>query len=85
MCGPLGTMGCGILAVFGAVFLAAMAILISKDYDYLGEWFDASTEALYENQRSEAVKNCWTVAGIYLAIAVLCGIGMVYHKLRRNI
>ena len=28
-----GTMGCGLLAVFGAVFLAAMAILISKDYE----------------------------------------------------
>ncbi|KAL0030749.1 hypothetical protein WJX77_004584 [Trebouxia sp. C0004] len=61
MCGPLGTMFCGVLSMFGAVFMAVLAIAISKDYDYLGEWFDASDEALYGDKRSEAMSNCWVV------------------------
>ncbi|KAL3155381.1 hypothetical protein ABBQ38_010940 [Trebouxia sp. C0009 RCD-2024] len=92
MCGPLGTMGCGLLSIFGAVFMAALAILIGKDYDYLGEWFDLSKlepgsdpTAVYAEQRAAAIHNCWAVGGIYLALAVVCGLGMVYHKLRRNI
>lgn len=59
---------------------------------YLGEWFDLSKlepgsdpTAVYAEQRAAAVHNCWAVGGIYLALAVVCGLGMVYHKLRRNI
>jgi len=71
--------------MFGAVFMAVLAIAISKDYDYLGEWFDASDEALYGDKRSAAMSNCWVVGAIYLGIALLCCVGFVYHKLRRNI
>ena len=52
---------------------------------YLGEWFDASDEALYGDKRSAAMSNCWVVGAIYLGIALLCCVGFVYHKLRRNI
>lgn len=37
LCSPTsvftGTMGCGLLSIFGAVFMAALAILIGKDYE----------------------------------------------------
>ena len=65
---------------------------VSSCCSYLGEWFDTSAvtagadpNAVYASQRAAAIHNCWAVGGIYLAIAVVCGLGMVYHKLRRNI
>lgn len=73
------------LSMFGAVLMAVLAIAISKDYDYLGEWFDASTEALYADTRASAISNCWVVGAIYLGIALLCCVGFVYHKLRGNV
>ena len=59
---------------------------------YLGEWYDTSTNTTtheilspYSNQKSAAMTNCWVVGGVYFALALVCGLGMVYHKLRRNI
>lgn len=56
---------------------------------YLGEWFEAPSSttqvASYSEQKSAAISNCWVVAAVYFALALVCGLGMVYHRLRRNI
>lgn len=52
---------------------------------YVGEWYNPPGEEgakSLPDQKSAAVKNCWTVAGVYLAFAVLCGFFMVYYNFK---
>ncbi|KAK9809801.1 hypothetical protein WJX73_008094 [Symbiochloris irregularis] len=89
MCSPAGFTACGIISVFGAVFMGIIALMVGADYEYLGEWYKVPSEdesappvGTYEEQKAAALKNCWTVAAFYLGFAVLCGIGLCYYSLR---
>ena len=64
------------MSVFGWLFMATMASLIRRDYQYLGEWFEppgSSPHApSYADQRAAAAANCARVAWLYFGLAVVC-------------
>ena len=51
---------------------------------YLGEWVDASDDkhANFETQQKAAVRNCWIVAGVYLAMALVSAVGSCFYASR---
>ena len=51
---------------------------------YMGDWYDTSDEntVSYDQQRANAMHNCWLVAGIYLALAVVSGLGTCYFSFK---
>lgn len=51
---------------------------------YMGEWYDTSepNSPPYAEQRANAMHNCWLVAGIYLALAVVSGLGTCYFSFK---
>lgn len=74
-------MACAMISVFGAVFCGVLAICIGNNYQYLGEWY-VTTEPhdSFKTQQTNAVKNCWIVAGIYGALAIVSTIGSCYYS-----
>lgn len=50
----------------------------------MGEWYDTSEDShtSYEQQRADAMHNCWVVAGVYLALAVVSGLGTCYYNIK---
>lgn len=76
------------LSIFGVLFLSLLAILITHDYPYAGEWFESkSTDpsepvAPLEEQRIETVHSLWMAVGLYLAIAAASGAAVCVHRVR---
>jgi hypothetical protein len=76
------------LSIFGVFFLSLLAILITHDYPYAGEWFESkSTDpsepvAPLEEQRIETVHSLWMAVGLYLAIAAASGAAVCVHRVR---
>ena len=50
----------------------------------MGDWYDTSDEntVSYDQQRANAMHNCWLVAGIYLGLAVVSGLGTCYFSFK---
>lgn len=70
------------------LFLSLLAILISNDYPYAGEWFVTKptdptqpVEPL-EVQRDLAVHNLWVAVGLYGALAAAAGAAACIHRVR---
>ena len=64
--------------------MLSLVSLLCVPARYIGEWYDVTSDnpVPYDVQRRDAVSNCWTVAGIYGALAVLSGLGSCYHSLK---
>ncbi|KAK9832511.1 hypothetical protein WJX81_003536 [Elliptochloris bilobata] len=84
MCGPAGTGFCLGLSTFGTLFMGVMAVLLKRDYQYLGEWYDTAepNHPSYEEQRDNALNMCWTVAAVYGGFAVASALGMCYYSFK---
>ncbi|KAK9807031.1 hypothetical protein WJX72_011338 [[Myrmecia] bisecta] len=85
MCGPAGTMFCLFISIFGVFFMGAMAILIGNDYQYVGEWYDATTGEPYSEQKANALHNLWMVTGVWGGFAVVSLIGTCYHTFKKRV
>ena len=50
-------------------------------FRYLGEWY-STTEPhdSFSTQQKNAVKNCWIVAGVYGALAIVSTLGSCYYS-----
>jgi len=60
--------------------MASLAILLGRDYPYLGEWY--VKDEPYPEQRAKAVHGAWMVCLVYLVFAVACGFIFSYHSFR---
>mmetsp|Transcript_22644 Transcript_22644/g.57974 ORF Transcript_22644/g.57974 Transcript_22644/m.57974 type:complete len:86 (-) Transcript_22644:55-312(-) len=82
-CGPTGSLFCSMMSFFGAVFMAAIAYLISIQYPYLGEWHEHVEDPSELGPMAvTSSKQCYTVAGVYAAFMVISIIAYCYHSRR---
>jgi len=68
---------CAGLSAFGVFFMTLLGVLIRRNYQFIGEWYEPEPghHAPTLEQQDAASKNCFLVAGIYLgwaAFASLC-------------
>lgn len=87
LCGPTGSLFCTLISAFGALFMGALAILLGRDYPYLGEWYMLETKGgpkpmPYPEQRDKAVHGAWLICIVYAALAFFCGFIFSYHSFR---
>ena len=81
-----GTAFCAGMSAFGFLFMAVLAGLLRRDYQYLGEWYEPKSAGdhvpPYDAQRAAAVANCWRVAWMYAATGAASVAGMAWHRAR---
>ena len=75
------------LSIFAVFFLGLLATLISHDYPYVGEWFEAKGEPGHPPeslavQREGAVHALWQAVAIYGVIGIISGVAVCTHKVR---
>lgn len=63
---------CAGLSAFGVFFMTMLGVLIRHNYQFIGEWYEpeGGRHAPTLEQQDAASKNCFLVAGIYLAWVV---------------
>lgn len=72
MCSPTMCTFCAGLSAFGVFFMTMLGVLIRHNYQFIGEWYEPEPghHAPTQEQQDAASKNCFLVAGIYLAWVV---------------
>ncbi|KAK9821032.1 hypothetical protein WJX74_003629 [Apatococcus lobatus] len=86
MCGPMSCSFCFGMSLFGTIFLGALALMVRNNYEYTGEWYDTKSDnhADLETERSNAVHDLASTAGIYAGFTVLSLLFVLYFTFRRR-
>lgn len=84
MCGPTGLSATIGFSGFGVLFLSLLAVLISRGYPYVGEWYQVKSEdggpaKPFEEQQAAVVSALWNAVFLYLIVGGLAGLGLCFH------